>query len=507
MVVAKTPAAWVRRFLQIALCSAFFLEASSLIARPDGDAPNTDIPDTEESIYPIVSLPIPDGIVLEPGALEFMTDGRLAVATRRGDIYILDGAFGDDPTKVKYHLYAQGLHEVLGMARRGEWLYVTQRGEVSRLKDEDGDGSADLFETVSDGWEICGDYHEYAFGSKFDKDGNIWVVLCLTGSFSSNIPFRGWGVKVSENGTFTPVCSGIRSPGGVGMNAAGDVFYSDNQGPWNGTCSIRWLRPGYFMGHPAGNRWFDQAPNLKRPAAEPKSGSRIHKELERIPELMPPAVFLPYGKMGQSTSGIECDLSKGKFGPFEEQLFVGDQTHSTVMRVFLEKVKGYYQGVCFPFRSGFRSGSLSLVQAEDGSIFVGGSARGWGSRGGKPYSLARLVWSGKVPFEVHEMRVRPDGFELTFTEPVDAKAAADLESYNLKTYTYIFQSNYGSPEVDHTTPKITAAEVATDGLSVRLRIDGLQIGHVHELHLPGVRSKAGKPLLHDVAYYTLFFLP
>ncbi|MEZ6044519.1 MAG: hypothetical protein R3C11_02840 [Planctomycetaceae bacterium] len=49
--------------------------------------------------------------------------------------------------------------------------------ELSRLKDQDGDGVADLFETVNDGWGITGDYYEYAFGSKFDKEGNIWITL------------------------------------------------------------------------------------------------------------------------------------------------------------------------------------------------------------------------------------------------------------------------------------------------------------------------------------------
>jgi hypothetical protein len=54
------------------------------------------------------------------------------------------------------------------------------------LKDEDGDGRVDIIESVCDQWGITGDYHDYAFGSKFDKDGNIWVVLCLTGSFNCN---------------------------------------------------------------------------------------------------------------------------------------------------------------------------------------------------------------------------------------------------------------------------------------------------------------------------------
>jgi len=32
-------------------------------------------------------------------------------------------------------------------------------------------------------------------------------------------------------------------------------------------------------------------------------------------------------------------------------------------------------------------------------------------------------------------------------------------------------------------------------------------GHVHELHLPGVRSASSEPLLHDAAYYTLNKIP
>jgi hypothetical protein len=211
--------------------------------------------------------------------------------------------------------------------------------------------------------------------------------------------------------------------------------------------------------------------------------------------------------MGQSASGIACDLSSGKFGPFKEQLFVGDQTHSTVMRVFLEKINGHYQGACFPFRAGFGSGSLSLQFAPDGSLLVGGTNRGWGSRGSQPYSLDRVIWTGKTPFEVHEMRAKPDGFELAFTQPVDAKTATDPGSYKLSTYTYIYQAQYGSPEVDQTTPNITRIETTADGKTVRLYIDKVQAGHVHELHLDGVRSMSGAPLLHPTAYYTLNYIP
>lgn len=461
----------------------------------------------EEDFYRLLRLPIPEEITLEVGALELTPTGQLAVATRRGEIWLVDQPFADPPDQVKFQRYAQGLHEVLGLSYRdGDW-WATQRCELTRLRDSDRDGAADLFETISDGWSITGDYHEYALGSPPDRDGNIWVVLCLTGSFSSEVPFRGWCVRITPTGQMIPTCSGIRSPGGIGFNLAGDCFYTDNQGPWNGTCSLKHLRPGGFVGHPDGNKWYDVTRSLGKRPADPVSGSRMMTEATKIPELIPPAVYFPYQKMGQSASGVLCDRSEGKFGPFAGQMFVGDQTHSTVMRVFLEQVDGHYQGACFPFRASFGSGNLALRQAPDGSLFVGGTNRGWGSRGPLPFALERLVWTGKTPFEILEMRARPNGFRLTFTEPVEEAAAANTTSYAIETYTYIYQSSYGSPEVDRTKPEIVAARVHPGGRTVDLEIRGLQAGHVHELHLPGLRSAQGLPLLHREAYYTLNYLP
>lgn len=461
----------------------------------------------EEDYYRLTSLPIPQGAVLEVGGLEMLPDGRLAASSRRGEIWFFTNPKADKADDIQPTRFAEGLHEVLGLAFRDGWLYATQRGEVTRLKDVDGDQRADLFETVADGWEINGDYHEYAFGSKFDKDGNMWIVLCLTGSFNSDVKYRGWCLRISADGKITPTCSGLRSPGGVGSNCVGDMFYTDNQGPWNGACSLKHLKPGAFLGHPSGNRWYDAAPAMGPKPQEPQSGSRMMVEAKKIPQLEPPAVYFPYPKMGRSASGIVCDATAGKFGPFAGQLFVGDQSDSTVMRVFLEKVQGHYQGACFPFRAGFGSGSLAMHLTPDGHLFVGGTNRGWGSRGSKPFALERLAWTGKIPFEIHEMRVRPEGFELRFTEPVDPKTAGDVASYRMETYTYIYQAAYGSPEVDRTQPTITKAEVSEDGLRVRLTIDKLQEGHVHELHLPGVRNTKQLPLLHPSAYYTLNYFP
>jgi glucose/arabinose dehydrogenase len=474
-----------------------------LVARSYSDDANP----VEADYYPITRFEIPQEAVIEGGAFQLMPDGKLAVCCRRGDVWLVDDPFAKQVKGSQFHLFAQGLHEPLSLAERDGWLYVTQRSDVSRIRDSDGDGAADRFEVVGDGWEISGNYHEYAFASKFDREGNLWVTLCLTGSFTSDCKYRGWCVRVTPDGKTIPTTSGIRSPGGMGMNADGEVFYTDNQGPWNGTCALKHLSPGKFVGHPGGFRWYDDCADVMGPRPqEPESGSRFAAEAKKIPEYTPPSVLFPYKRMGQSASGVACDLSGGKFGPFEGQLFVGDQTNSTVMRVFLEKVRGHWQGACFPFREGFGSGIVGLEMTPQGALFAGSTNRGWGARGDVPFAIERVDWSGKVPFEIQTMSARPDGFVLTFTQPVDPGTAGDTASYRMATHTYIFQSTYGSPEVDQTTPAIETATVSDDRLSVTLKVNGLQEGHVHELFAEGVRSHEGQLLLHDAAYYTLMYL-
>ena len=461
----------------------------------------------ENEYYALEDLLTPWTTTFEATGFARMPGGDVASSTRRGDVFITTGL--GRPNKVPdYRLFASGLHEILGVAYKDGAIYATQQGEVTRLVDEDKDGRADLFETVSDSWGF-GDYHEFTYGSQFDREGNLWVAHCLTKSYTSERPFRGWVQRITPDGRTIPTCSGLRSPGGVGMNSKGDMFYTENQGPWNGSCGLKHLRPGGFMGHPISFKWYERAPHLGGPPKVPNGGRDIrqHDEVKRVPELMPTSIVLPYKKMGQSASAIVLDDSGGKFGPFTDQLFVADYTLSLVMRVDLEQVNGVYQGACFPFRQGYATGLIGMGMTEDGHLIAGGCARGWPTRGTTPYALQRLRWTKKMPFEIDEMRVTPDGFTLLFTRPVDPETATDPASYSMTSYTYRYQRVYGSPEVDHEAPKITSAKLDGDGMTVRLTIDGLRVGHVHELHAKGVRDQDGQGLLHTVAYYTLNQLP
>ncbi len=483
--------------------SALAAAPVALRAEPLGEYWNT--AEQEAAYYRIVEIPFPKEMAIEAGSFEVLPDDRLAIGTRRGEILIADGVFGENP-KPTFQTFAAGLDEVTGLAYRDGAFLVTQQTEVSRITDEDGDGRADRFDTLSDAWGFR-NYHEFSFGSKPDKDGNTWVALCLSESYRSKVPFRGWCVKVTPEGKTIPVCSGIRSPCGIGPNEHGVMFYAESQGPWNGSCSLKVLEPGGFMGHPVSFNWYPLAKDLGPAPVVPNTPSRLEVERKRVKELVPYAVVFPYIKMGRSISGFVVDRTGGKFGPFENQIFVGDFSLSVVMRATTEKVNGVWQGACYPFRGGLATGLLSCAFTPNGDLVVGGTNRGWPVRGPRPYALQRLDWTGKVPFEIKEINARPKGFAITFTKPVDREVASRPETYVLKTYTHIYRQAYGSPEVDHTTPTVTKATVSEDGLRVEIEVDGLVQGHVHDFDLQGLRSREDAPLLHVNAYYTLNEIP
>jgi hypothetical protein len=467
-----------------------------------------DFPRNRERLYwRELTVRVPEELVLEVGGLD-VVGRRVLVATRRGDVYLVDGAFDEPAAAATYALFASGLHEPLGLRARLQdgrlEAWVVQRPELTRLVDLDGDDRADLYDSVSDAWGLSGNYHEFAFGPKFDREGNAWVTLNVGfcgGLGKSEVPWRGWAAQVTPDRRFVPVCAGARSPNGIGFDASGAAFYVDNQGDWVATNVMRLLAPGEYLGHPAGLRW-------RSDVARDESGAIVQ------PPVSPPVVWFPYGKMGQSTADVVLDDSGGAFGPFSGQLLCGDQTLARIVRVDLEKVNGRLQGACFPWIEGLDSGVNRLAFAPDGSLFAGQTDRGWGSVGRFRQGLERIVWTGCTPCELLHLRAEPDGFRLEFTRPIDPTSAADPASYLLTSYTYEHHAEYGCPEMDPQPHAVTSVDVL-DERAVRLHVDRLRPGYVHELHLPGVRSgestdagePPGSPLLHAVAYYTLNSIP
>ncbi len=451
---------------------------------------------------------------LEVTALAPLDGDRLAVAIRKGEVWVLGGVSGP-PGEVTFKRFASGLDEPLGLLRRGDALLLTQRSEVTSLRDTDGDGTADEYLSLGRGWNVSGAYHGYAYGPAEDREGALWATLNLDmGPGSRNdLPWRGWAVRLRPDGGVEPMAAGMRSPCGLGRGPGGDLFFTDQQGNWIPTNNLHHLRPGAYYGNPEGLSPASLDGSPLRPLAAEVDGLPYPEALAKLPQLVPPAVWFPYGKIGRSRTGFAMAPAGGGFAPYAGQLFVGEFTEAAVDRVFLEKVGGEYQGACFPFLDGFPSAVMAVAFAGGGgagtpaSMFAGMTNRGWSSLGRASYGLCRVRATGLVPFELLEMRARPDGFELIFTRPVDRTSAADPASYRMQSYTYPLHSRYGGAELDTRPVEVTAAEPSEDGRKVRLRCRDLRAGYVHELGYPGVEDRSGAPPWHQTAYYTLNKIP
>lgn len=465
--------------------------------------------------YQITTLPAPDDVVLEVGGLTLLPNGKLAAATRRGEIWVISNPEMKNGRAPVYTKFAEGMYENLGLEYKNGSFYTSQRGELTKLTDTNGDDVTDLYERVY-AWPISGHYHEYSYGPVFLPNGDMVVTANVAfgnpkwWEAQSHAPWRGWMMIVTPEGEMRPFATGLRSPNGIMVNDQGDIFYSENQGDWIGSGFITHVEEGDFTGNPAGLKWADHPLS----PVDVDTSEIIDSELpmfetaKRVPAMKLPAVWVPHTLMGTSTAGMVQDTA-GVIAPFKGHYFVADQGHARVNRATMEKVSGEYQGAIFPFIYGLDSGALRLAldESRGQTMYVGLTDRGWSSTGEKSYGLQRVDWTGAIPFEMKTITAVPDGFNIEFTHPVDREIAADPSLYNLTSFTYRYQYEYGSPIINQENVPVKGLQISDDGMNVRLVVDNLRQYYIHEVKLGDIESESGTPLLHDVGYYTLNNIP
>ena len=62
----------------------------------------------EDEYYKLLRFNVPEGVVLEVGAIEPLPNGRVAVSSRRGEIYIVDNAYSGSVDDAKFTRFAHG---------------------------------------------------------------------------------------------------------------------------------------------------------------------------------------------------------------------------------------------------------------------------------------------------------------------------------------------------------------------------------------------------------------
>ncbi|QHV95885.1 PQQ-dependent sugar dehydrogenase [Spirosoma endbachense] len=471
--------------------------------------------DTITDYYEVETIPTPPGLVAETGGLSFLPDGRLAACFHRGEVMLYN-----PKTKV-WKLFAEGLHDPLGVvAVSNNQLLVIQRPELTRITDTNGDGLADQYETVTDQFGMSGNYHEFAFGPVRDAKGNLYISLNTAsngagirdevrgqydalgrqGRMYACVPYRGWIMQITPDGKVKPYASGFRSPNGLGFDAQGRLYVTDNQGDWLGTSKLYHVEEGKFYGHPASLVWRPGFPDI-----DPLTLSLKTLDSMRTVE----SISFPHEVMAHSPTQLVMDNTEGKFGPFAGQLFVGEMDFSRLIRILPDEVDGQIQGACIPFydKAGgkipLRIGNNRLAFAPDGSLWLGQTDHGWlGDRG-----IQRIRYKGAaagVPLDILGMKLTTTGFDLTFTQPLDEATARDLANYRFKSYFYEYHRAYGSPQMDVHTVAVSAVKLSTDRKTVSLTLDELKASRIYELNLGSLLANNGqKKLANHLICYTL----
>lgn len=470
--------------------------------------------------YKIENVPYPSEIRSGLSAVTFTPQGSLVLATRVGEIWIRD-------REGAWRRFARGLDEPMGLvAESDSVIFVAHRPELLRARDTDNDGRADTFDSLGGKWGLSQNYHEFFFGLARDKAGNFYGqpsldstvtrdaahkaeyptyptrgprdlshVLDATGH-RSETPWRGWIVRIAPDGSFTPVASGFRQTNGMALSPDGDLFVTDNQGDYKPATGLLHVAPGDFHGH---------AGSLKWETGYNAAALTTEKLFER---LKTPAVVFPHGPMGNSPGEPVWDLTRGKFGPYAGQVFVGDYS-KLMIRAAPEKVAGAWQGACFPFLGRnelapyvtgerYKAGGTRATFGPDGALYVAATA-GWGA--GED-GLQRITWDGQVAPDLHTVALTARGFRVSFTRPMSRDALTNPAAYEFTRFRFYYHSKYGSPWVDEAKVAVTEVRPATDLQSVELILAELKPGFVYELSVPTLRSADNQPLANPLAYYT-----
>lgn len=297
-----------------------------------------------------------------PTALAFDDVGNLYVGINNGiypyqpvgEIVRLHDTNGDGSADETI-LFATTLDRPVGLLYQEGELYLSQRGSVKAFVDEDGDGIADQNRTLVAELPAYGLHHNNSIIS--GPDGYLYFTL---GSTTNNgpepDPLNGTVLRVlPEGGDFEIFASGFRNPFDLAFDANGNLFATDNG------CD-----PPVCIDAPEEFNTVIQGGNYGFPdvAGTPPDGSDT---------IGPIATFAPH------TSANGMIVYQGAMFPeWQGHAFVAlfgsylegfrDVGHR-VLRVEIERENDGFAATVHPFADGFAR-PLDIAVAPDGSLFI-----------------------------------------------------------------------------------------------------------------------------------------
>ncbi len=390
------------------------------------------------------------------GGFDFFPDGRAAICTFHGDVWIVSG-IDDKLAKLTWKRYATGLFQALGVKVVDGKVFVTGRDQITRLHDLNGDGEADFYENFNNDTIITANYHEFCLDLQTDSAGNFYFAKGAPWPPNVESPHQGTLIKVSKDGaTMEVVATGLRAPNGMGIGPRDEITVSDNEGHWMPTSKLNLVKPGGFYG------MMQTAQRNPPPKAQDE-----------------PLCWLPKGM--DNSSGGQVWVSSKKWGPFDGQMLFMSYGKGTLFHVMPEHVDGADQAGMVQFPLKFPSGTMrGRFHPKDGQLYTSG-LRGWQTSGVRDGAFNRVRYTGEPIHTPFAMAVQKNGVKITFTNPLDA-SAANPENWSAEQWNYKWTANYGSPHFSVAEPEkkvhdklvVKSVQIAADKKTVFVEITDLK---------------------------------
>ncbi|KAB7732962.1 hypothetical protein F5984_03185 [Rudanella paleaurantiibacter] len=387
--------------------------------------------------------------------IDFMKNPNIAVlCTTDGDVWRVTG-LTDPRGRLGWKRIASGLFQPLGIKVLNEKIYVTCRDQLVRLRDLNGDGETDFYESFNHDHQVTDHFHEFAMGLQADKEGNLYYAKSGRHAREALIPQHGTLLKVSKDGSRTQIiATGFRAANGVCINPDGSFIVTDQQGYWNPMNRVNWIEgKGRFYG----NMWGYNPPNDSTKAAMEQPMVWIDMEFDRSPSEL-------------------LWVDSKQWGPLNGALLSFSYGYGKIQLVLPETVNGQKQAgvIDLPgvkFRTGIMRGRFNPA---DGQLYACGMSA-WGTsqtiKGGDFY---RLRYTGKpVPLPTR-LNVETDGVTLTFARELAEKSTRNPANFTVKSWEIRRSRKYGSERYNTQTLSVSAVKLSQDRKSVKLMLPGLK---------------------------------
>ncbi len=442
---------------------------------------------SEIPAYVVDTIKLPDpnpwGAPMFVGGFDFFPDGRAAVCTFHGDVFVVSG-LDAKLEQVTWKRFASGLYHALGLKIVNGEIFVTCRDGLWRLKDLNGDGECDFYEAFNHDVKVTRNFHEFVFDLQTDPAGNFYFIKAgpvKNGGrgFDPIMAHHGAMFRVSpDGGKFEVIATGFRAPNGIGVGPRGELTSGDNEGTWTPACKINWIKPGGFYG----------VVDLAHRAVPPTDYDRPLCWLpKRVDNSGGGQVWVPEGERWGPWGGKLLHLSYGQsslYGVLKEEIRrdallprwrkgqageggrasrVPNQTEEVGRAGARPSEEAIVQGGVVKFPLQFQSGIMrARFNPVDGQLYVAG-LRGWQTNGLKNGCFQRVRYTGAVPRMPIAMHVKKDGIELRFACSLDTQLAASPDSWHLEQWRYLWSAAYGSPELSTVEVGEAPAEPGRDG--------------------------------------------